>query len=215
MVELKSNTVQIEDEHIITDLETLKVISNPLRLQILERIGLACETDTLTTVKQLSEALDLPPTKLYYHVNLLEKHDLIRVAETRVVSGIIEKHYQVRAKRLRANMDISQGSKINRDEGMELVLSSIKSMFDTVHGNVEKSLQHRLSETADPDREKVPMHYGQTTMQLSIEDATSLINEIDALAEKYKTINRPDGKVFSFAIVFNPNHHMSVSTSQS
>ena len=75
--------MSIEEEYLVTDLETIKIISDPLRVQILEHIGLTSEVGKLITVKEIAEALDIPPTKLYYHINLLEKHDLIRVAETR------------------------------------------------------------------------------------------------------------------------------------
>ena len=33
------------------------------------------------------------PTNIYYHLNMLERHDLLQVRDTRVVNGIIEKHY--------------------------------------------------------------------------------------------------------------------------
>ena len=83
--------MSVEEEIRISDLETLKVISDPLRVQILENIGLASDAGKSTSVKQLSEDLDIPQSKLYYHIKLLEKHDLVYVADTRVISGIIEK----------------------------------------------------------------------------------------------------------------------------
>ena len=52
------------------------------------------------TVKQIAADLKTPIKKLYYHVNLLEEHGLIRITSTRVVSGIIEKQYRVTAYRL-------------------------------------------------------------------------------------------------------------------
>ena len=32
-----------------------------------------------TTVKAIAADLNMPPSKLYYHVNMMEKHGLIRV----------------------------------------------------------------------------------------------------------------------------------------
>ena len=86
-----------DTEFIIRDPEPLKVLGDALRLQLLKALKRP------RTVKELGEALDLPPTKLYYHVNLLEKHELIRVVATDVVSGIIEKHYQVSARNYRVD----------------------------------------------------------------------------------------------------------------
>src|SRR3954467_12474429 len=79
--------------HTITTLDALKVFSDPLRQQIIEAL-----LDDAKTVKQVAVELDLAPTKLYYHVNLLEEHGLIQVTETRIVSGIIEKHYRAAAR---------------------------------------------------------------------------------------------------------------------
>ena len=202
--------MNIEEEIQITDLETLKVISDPLRVQILERIGLASDAGNLTTVKQLSEDLELPPTKLYYHIKLLEKHDLIRVAETRVVSGIIEKHYQIRAKRIRADLDISKHANIDRSEGMALTLSSIATMFDSVYKNIEKSFQYRLQEGEPEDDETAMMLSSQAMMQLSPAQAEAFIDKVNALIAEYADINHPGGLAFGLTIVFNPNYHISI-----
>ena len=86
------NEYPLEEEFIIENVEALKMIADPLRLQIIRNL------DEPRTVKELAERLDKPATKLYYHVNQLEKHQIIRVVDTRIVSGIIEKHYRVTAK---------------------------------------------------------------------------------------------------------------------
>src|SRR6476646_2888850 len=75
-------------ERVISDVETLKALSDPVRLRILETMVTAA--DEAWTVKRLAKALGTNTTKLYHHINILEERDLIRVAGTRVVSGIIE-----------------------------------------------------------------------------------------------------------------------------
>ncbi len=202
--------MQIDEEHTISDLETLKVISDPLRVQILELIGMKCDAGRLTTVKQLAESLDLPPTKLYYHINLLEKHDLIRVAETQVVSGIIEKHYQIRAKRIRADFNVAGVGEIGRDEKMALTLNSVNSVFETASQNIQRSLKTRLEKTPEnlPPEEKAPMYYGYSMLQLSLPQAREFWAEMEALMQKYTQINNPAGLVFGLTLVFNPNYHL-------
>src|SRR5918912_4209068 len=81
----------------ITDLDRLRVIADPLRLRILETLI------EPRTVKQVAAALGLAPTKLYYHINLLERHGLIVVVDTRLVSGILEKRYQAAARCFRVD----------------------------------------------------------------------------------------------------------------
>jgi predicted ArsR family transcriptional regulator len=46
------------------------------------------------SVKELAAELDEPQTKLYRHVRQLEAVGLIKVASTRMVSGILEQRYQ-------------------------------------------------------------------------------------------------------------------------
>ena len=201
----------IEDEICITDLETLKVISDPLRVRILERIGLASYSGVLTSVKQLSETLDIPQTKLYYHIKLLEKHNLIQVAETQVVSGIIEKHYQIKARRIRADLNISKNSGIAPDEGMAITLSSIATMFDSSYKNIEKSLRNRVQEETDlGSDETATMLSTQAMLQLSPEQAKDFIDRVNDLINEYAEINQIDGLAFGLTIVFHPNYHIDL-----
>lgn len=87
---------KIAEEFIIEDLETLKILTDPLRVRILRSLG-----HKARSVKETAERLDMPQAKLYYHINLMEKHGLIQVVDTRVVSGIIEKLYAVTARMYR------------------------------------------------------------------------------------------------------------------
>jgi DNA-binding transcriptional ArsR family regulator len=88
----------------LTDREALRVVSDPLRLRILEM--LRAEPRSVT---QLASVLEVPRTRLYYHIGLLEQHDLITVAETRLVSGISEKVYRVTAYRLSVDRSLLGG----------------------------------------------------------------------------------------------------------
>src|ERR687885_168224 len=98
---------ELDDQqiHVIRDLETVRLISDPLRLQILEALR-----KEPRTVKQVAAQLDVPATNLYYHVRLLEQRGLIRVTDTRIVSGIIEKRYQTVAYRLSIDRRLLEGA---------------------------------------------------------------------------------------------------------
>jgi DNA-binding transcriptional ArsR family regulator len=67
----------------------LKAASDPTRI----RMGLLLLDDG-HTVKELATALDVPATRLYYHVKILEQHGLVEVVERRMVSGIEERRYR-------------------------------------------------------------------------------------------------------------------------
>jgi DNA-binding transcriptional ArsR family regulator len=79
----------------VTDVETLKVLADPTRLSILTALmGWGREHLRVMSVKELAAELDEPQTKLYRHVKQLEAVGLIRVAASRLVSGILEQRYQ-------------------------------------------------------------------------------------------------------------------------
>jgi DNA-binding transcriptional ArsR family regulator len=132
--------IQPEDIFLIDNLETLKIVADPLRLKILELLRSAPHT-----VKQLAAALHTPLKKLYYHVNLLEEHGLIRVSSTRVVSGIIEKQYQVTAYRLSVDRALLAPDDADADS-LDAFLSMI---LDHTKSEIKKSVRAGLIEVSE------------------------------------------------------------------
>jgi DNA-binding transcriptional ArsR family regulator len=68
--------------------DRLKAVADPLRI----RIGLLV-LEAPRTVKEMAAALEVPATRLYYHVKILEEHGFIEVVDRRMVSGIEERRY--------------------------------------------------------------------------------------------------------------------------
>src|SRR5690242_3500259 len=105
---------------IVTDLETLRIVSEPTRLRVIELLR-----ERTRTVKELAAALAVPQTRLYYHVKLLEEHGVIRVDSTRTVSGIIEKTYAATASRLSLDRAVLSPDAALDDEGVEALLAFV------------------------------------------------------------------------------------------
>ena len=106
---------------VIDDLETLHLLTQPLRLRIVEALRAASGP---LAVKDLARVLATSQTKLYYHVNLLEEARLIRVAATRVVSGITEKRYEAATYRLSVDRALLAPGQSGED-GLDVFLSVI------------------------------------------------------------------------------------------
>ncbi len=116
-----------ERVRVIDDLETLRLLTQSLRLRIVEALRAA--PDPLA-VKDLAEILSTSQTKLYYHVKLLEEAGLIRIAATRLVSGITEKRYEAATYRLSVDRALlSPGT--SGDEGLDVFLSVILGQVQT------------------------------------------------------------------------------------
>jgi DNA-binding transcriptional ArsR family regulator len=84
----------------VGDVETLKALADPTRMAILSALARSPDLPVMS-VKELAAELGEPQTKLYRHVRQLEEAGLIRVAATRMVSGILEQRYQACLRDLR------------------------------------------------------------------------------------------------------------------
>jgi DNA-binding transcriptional ArsR family regulator len=107
--ELERDAV-LPDFKVIDDLATLRLLSDPLRLRLIEELG-----GRPTTVKVLARAMGIKPNRLYYHVNLLEEHGLIKVTETRLVSGIVERTYGLVARHFAVSDELALPADVKRD----------------------------------------------------------------------------------------------------
>ena len=80
--------ITIKDIQYITDIERLKVISDPLRISILTTLGTEKKNS-----KELAKLLKINRTKIHYHLNILEENNFIEVVDTDSINGIIQKYY--------------------------------------------------------------------------------------------------------------------------
>lgn len=103
----------------LSDLDQVRVLADPLRLRIL---GELCTAER--TTKQVAERLGEKPTKLYHHMEALERVGLIRLSRTRQNRGTMEKYYIAVARQFRAELSTADDSKGNAVETM------ISTMFD-------------------------------------------------------------------------------------
>ena len=92
-----------DDTFEVSTLEQLRVLSDPLRMRILN-----CLFGQPKTVKQVADELDMTATRLYYHVGELERIGIIQLIETRIKSGIGEKYYRTVADNLRVRRNLLQ-----------------------------------------------------------------------------------------------------------
>jgi len=89
LAEAESQAVRAVD-----NVDMLKAMADPTRMAILTALMKTRHDLPVMSVKELAAELGEPQTKLYRHVRQLEAAGLIRVASTRMVSGILEQRYQ-------------------------------------------------------------------------------------------------------------------------
>lgn len=133
-------------ERLISDVETLKAISDPLRLRILETM--VARKDALWSVKELAAQLEVPQTRLYHHVELLLERDLVRLASQRIVSGIIESRYRVAALSFRLDSALLSGETATAQEANRELLHGV---FDSTREEFGRVLHDYLADHPGAD----------------------------------------------------------------
>lgn len=192
-------------EYVISDLETLKLLSEPLRIQILEHLAQP------HTVKQLAKELGVVPTKLYYHINMLEERGLITVTDTRIVSGIIEKQYQISAWRYRPADNLIS---LTGPEGNTQAEALLTSIFDVTKEELKNSIRAGLVKLGEEEGTR-SIHMTRSLTVLTPERAQEFSREASALFEKFcyepSTLSalQPGEQIYALTFVLYPTQSLS------
>lgn len=174
---------QLEDIYLINNIDTLKVIADEKRLQILEYLILQA-----ATVKQLASEMGIVPTKLYYHIKQLEDHNLIKVVETQIVSGIIEKTYRARARRFSMDRDLLPTADVSH---VEAALDVALSILDHTKNNL-KQLIHLGRENAEMVRGLPDGDVSRYRLYLTAEQAKKFASLLKEVVDSQR--HEPSGK---------------------
>ena len=183
-------------EMVITDVEQLKAISDPLRLQLLERIS--GDPARGWTARELAEDLGTKQTKLYHHLGLLEERGFIRVAATRVVSGIQEKRYQATAQSFRVDRSLLTGTAADN-----AVSGALDAIFDKARSEILAGLRSGAINLDPDDPKRHRMGLWASHARLSPANVKRVMRLIEKLAEAGEN-DDPDGTEYGLLVGFYP-----------
>ena len=189
---------------IIRDLQTLKVFSDPLRLQIMEQLYPEPQT-----INKIADELGLSSSRLYYHFNQLEAHGLISVVDTQVINNIIEKVYWVIAKDIDIDKDLLNFSSENGQENVENV---IRSSLEVTRQDILRSIHARkiqLGNDVTPNPRNMVMamnkkRLNDETYQAFVDQCQTLAKQFDALPEA--SIENEGANTYGFAFYLYPSY---------
>ncbi|MGI8485787.1 MAG: helix-turn-helix domain-containing protein [Thermomicrobiales bacterium] len=203
---------------VIRDLETLKVVSDPLRRRMLELVR-----EEARTAKEMATALQVPQTRLYYHINLLEQRDLIRVAETRLVSGIVEKRYRTTAYRLTIDKSLIGPT----SAGNDALDAYVSVVLDQVRSEINRSLDAGLIDlerTREDELKPRRLVLGRKWLRLSPEQLRDFSRRYAELLDAFEEASPGEdrdatsdlesaGQYYEWLIAFYPTLSPDVSKS--
>jgi DNA-binding transcriptional ArsR family regulator len=121
----------------LDDLKQVRALADPLRMRIL---GALCEE---RTTKQVAELLHEKPTRLYHHVDALERAGLVQLTRTQPKRGTIEKYYRSVARTFEARVSTGRGTEASR----EAIDDVMATAFATTSGEVSRLLERGAAST--------------------------------------------------------------------
>lgn len=176
---LSRKVPDIADERAITPRE-LKLLAEPTREFIFN--ALVTEARTATELAQL---LECPTTRLYHHLKLMEKHELIVVVAERLVSGILERRYRATARRLRLDRSVF-GDDVLGNERLETLLAY---NFDQARADIVRSHAAGLIDLGlKPPAAKALMAY-RHVLKLTPADRDRLLQRLHDFYQEYERLS--------------------------
>lgn len=192
----------------VEDLESVKVITDPLRVQILE--ALVAEPQS---VNQIAEKLGLSSSKLYYHFNKLEKHDFIKVVDTELRGNIVEKFYWVTAYDFR--LDEAACQLLGPSNPLDAI-SMMLNPLDVTRQDVIRSMEARnyALEQGEPKNPRNIKAYREVRCipDDRADEFQERLTELMAEFEMMEQVEEgPDAVNWAFTLVFYPSFHYKKS----
>ncbi len=133
-----------QEAYTLKNLDQMKVLADPLRIRILEAF---CQE---RTTKQVAELLGEKPTKLYHHVDTLERVGLIALSRTRQKRGTVEKYYLAVARTFRADSRVFQ-PKVKGGSEKSALRQMLSTIFDTTAAELASLIDRGEFETKAED----------------------------------------------------------------
>lgn len=125
------------EQRVLDRLELLGELVHPQRGALVRRLR------EPHTVAELAQALGVPLTRLYHHVNKLEADGLIRVEATRRVGAATERRYRAVARAFELDTTLFE-----RSTGAELG-QALGGLFDVAKSSLQRELELARFDRAD------------------------------------------------------------------
>ncbi|HEY1012227.1 MAG TPA: helix-turn-helix domain-containing protein [Herpetosiphonaceae bacterium] len=194
---------------VIRDREALKVLTDPLRAQMFEALA-----QEQLSPRQLGERLGVAASKLYYHLNMMEKHGFIAVAETRMVANLVEKLYRAAAMTLSVDPALLTFS---TPEHQENLFTVTESTLAATREDLMRSFQARayeLAQGATPQPRK--MIITRDVRRLPEERIDEFTERLEALITEFAASDTTQAtdQAYALTVAFYPSFHYSETADQ-
>ena len=187
-------------ERMSLDPSLLRVLADPVRSFVVYSL-----VPEAKTVKQLASELGCPPTRLYYHLQQLEKHGLVFVQRSRLVSGIQERHYRAAAREFVLDRDALGNGSTSERERSEALLAFV---FDQTRLEIARGLEQGRIDIRRGAPAPGSLIAYRNVLKLDRAQAERLYRRLHAFWMEYEAIAKQpaeDGEFFAFTVALYPN----------
>lgn len=195
------NDFQPDPFFTIEDAETLRVVADPLRIQLLELMATQA-----FTAKQVADRLGLTPSKLYYHINTLEKHGLLTLVETRMVANLQEKYFRATAYSFQVAESLLN---LVPDGGIDPISTLVSSTLDTTKEDILRSFQAKkfvIDEEAKPKEKRAMI--SRMIANLPEAQIDPFFDKLQTLCQEFNALDESDSTEesmrWALAVAFYP-----------
>lgn len=186
----------IPEVYWVQSLSQLKAVADPLRIRILENL-----IEEPRTTKQVARLIGEKTTKLYHHVDALEKAGLIELRSTRQNRGTLEKYYRAVAKLFRAEPDLLSTGE-STEEWASLgaqMLSATAEELRTSVADLEPGRRPMLIQAkVEAEQERID------ELQQRLEALLKDFSDEQAALEKERDGKAPERANYRLALAFYP-----------
>jgi DNA-binding HxlR family transcriptional regulator len=182
---------EIPGHYIIKSADQMRALGGPVRMSLFKHLS-----EKPWTAMALAKLMKVNPTKLYYHLNTMEKHGLIKVLSTSKKRNFTEKTYRAVAQSFKLDDKLLRASKgyvSAADEAM-------RGIFDATERDVEAIRAQGL----DPFSPTLGLAlHGE--YKLSAKDGKAFQKQLLALMNRFGAKqNRGRGEAFCLSVVYYP-----------
>ncbi len=181
-----------DDVHINNEAQ-IEALRSPVRMRVLNAARRP------RSVREIADMLDVPVTRLYYHINLLHDVGFLEVVHTRKSGARLEKLYRVAGKSIVVGSDLADQAPDPATAARALAAVVLEPALH----EAETALTDRMS-----GNEGQRVDLGRSLAVLSPEDAATISRKIEELIREHladqNESDHPEAQTYAFTFTFLP-----------
>lgn len=188
----------MKESYILKNPEQVKILAHPLRMKLIEAFS-----QKPMTAKHVAQLLGQKPTKLYHHVDALERVGLIKLVKTQKKRGTLEKYYRTVARHFIVDRRIFQSKSVGKKALGELQ-ATVGAMFDETLSEINQSMTQKLIEPRRKPKLRQAI-FARTRIITTREQAEKIKKKIDNLLKECCAGKRRRGEAeYGLTLAFYP-----------